>query len=934
MLEIYALTGGKIFYQVLNAISAFFGTSSWSMIIRWSLNITVISGIIKFIGTKDLVKLIRWAFIYIFILSILVFPKKSVHIVDLSDSTAVYKVDNVPIGAAILFSFSTRIGFGLAELYDQFFSVPDALTYSKTGFLFGANLVRDSLSPNIMNSSMGKNINGYITSCVVGDVMLNYKYSLNELFESDDVFDLITSNPSPVRRTSFDDINMSCKEAASAMKTAFNNYFSKSGIIALINNTGAYNSGLKEAALRQLLEDSYSFFYGSSKNAVQILKNSVTNSAIKHGISSFGGKQGDVAGLIMTTAESSQLKSRLNWAVSAKIATTYLPMLHTVMLLLLFGLLPIIILLTVSDIMGTRPLKLYALSLLYFMSWLPLYSILNYVMIFYTKSSLEGINPTLENTDRTKLILSDISMIAGYLSLSIPFLALGIVKGFSAVATNASGFLTSTISGAVSQVSSSAMDGNWSLGNVSTQNVQGFKWDTNYSHASGNMTQQLSNGATRTITADGTTGINTNGIQSYLPTSATLSQSHAEQYQRAVRFAESWATNAQEGFNQSNRNLFSNLSQLQHALNKGRSHSKGYNQDELTTLKEYVSSALSIVDRYSQEHNVSNQTAVSELNFKSRSAHFGGSYLVVGGNLTSGSQHNLANNSSDTDQSSKSKGSDLVDNWSSVMDKLSSYKLSYNGSETDNYNQAYINNINTSYENAISSMKAYQEAKSAAFSLAKESSEIVNGNTTITSNLNNEFVGWMKKNYPLQFEEILSNTSDSNIAMEREQLYKQFINSNINGRINNIMGFGAMGQAYRQQYDSTSKQMKNDTGLAQTFNDATSQTNTIFDENGTTINDGSNSINANNKTFEQNYNQTNVNTSNSINQVKENLTDKNTQSKENYDASKEDTNKAINMGIRKQGNPDSGTDRRILKNKGNAQHRLNNSNILPPPGMR
>ena len=68
MLEIYALTGGKIFYQVLNAISAFFGTSSWSMIIRWSLNITVISGIIKFIGTKDLVKLIRWAFIYIFIL--------------------------------------------------------------------------------------------------------------------------------------------------------------------------------------------------------------------------------------------------------------------------------------------------------------------------------------------------------------------------------------------------------------------------------------------------------------------------------------------------------------------------------------------------------------------------------------------------------------------------------------------------------------------------------------------------------------------------------------------------------------------------------------------------------------------------------------------------------------------------------------------------
>lgn len=936
MLPVYILTGGEVFYNITNAISAFFASSSWAIIIRWSLNIAVISGMIKFIGTKDLTKLIKWVFLYLFILSVLVVPKRSIQIIDLSDPTAHYKVDNVPVGAAILFSFGTRIGFGLAEVYDNFFSAPDAVTYTKTGFLFGANLIRDSLNSNINDPSIKINVNNYVTNCVVGDIMLNHKYSLEDLLKSTDVLELITSNASPIRRTIYKKNNLSCKEAAVQINSDFNEMFRKPDSILSLLNPGLNSSGIKENALRSLLSESYSFFYDSSKSAVNILKSNVTNNAIRQGINSFAGRQDDISGLIMTTSENAQLKARLNWGISSKIATTYLPMLHTVMILLLFGLFPIIILLTVSDTMGVKPLKLYALSLVYLMSWLPLYSILNYVMVFYTKSSLQDIVPNLDNSNRIKIILSDISMIAGYLSLSIPFLSLGLVKGFSAVATNASSFLTSTLSGASSQVSSSAMDGNWSIGNVSTQNVQGFKWDTNYNHASGAMTQQLSTGATRMMSTDGTMGINTSAIQSHLATSGTVSRSYAEQYMRAAKFAENWATSSQDGFNESGRNLFSNLTQLQNALNQGGSYTKGYNQDELASVKKTLTEAFGTIKRYAQQNRVSEEQAVNELNFKSREGHIKGSFgggisaagLVhigaeIGGSASSGSQSNLNHNSAIQDSRDKSNSSELARNWAYAMDKLKSYKLSYNGSETENHNQARINNIGSAYEKAYSSLKSINEAKTVAYNLTQESNKMTSGNATITSNLNNEFVKWLHQNDPAKAEQILSNTSDSGIAMEREQLYQQFIAENTNGRINHLMGNGEMGQAYRNMYDSKSRQIKEESGLKDAYYNSgniVSQENSV---NNQVINDGKKGIQNKNTNLEKDYNLNNGVNQDMLDDYQNKRTNEYNQKAQQHNNAKADaewiaTKELINQG--QSGNSAS----RMTKDVQNEQNKLYN----------
>ncbi|QXD01230.1 IncF plasmid conjugative transfer protein TraG (plasmid) [Klebsiella sp. PL-2018] len=59
-------------------------------------------------------------------------------------------------------------------------------------------------------------------------------------------------------------------------------------------------------------------------------------------------------------------------------------------------------------------------------------------------------------------------------------------------------------------------EGNFAFENMQMQNVQGYKWDTNRSHASGQNTEQLANGTTVMQTAGGGMVVNTAGGMSNL----------------------------------------------------------------------------------------------------------------------------------------------------------------------------------------------------------------------------------------------------------------------------------------------------------------------------------------------------------------------------------------------------------------------------------
>jgi conjugal transfer mating pair stabilization protein TraG len=143
--------------------------------------------------------MVQWLAIFMVLTSVLLVPKRSVQIIDLSDPAAVWKTDNVPVGLAAIASLTTSIGYKMASTYDMLMARPDSVTYSKSGMLFGSQIVAETSDFTTQNPELAQMLPDYVENCVIGDILLNHKYTVNQLLNSTDPLGLITSNPSPLR---------------------------------------------------------------------------------------------------------------------------------------------------------------------------------------------------------------------------------------------------------------------------------------------------------------------------------------------------------------------------------------------------------------------------------------------------------------------------------------------------------------------------------------------------------------------------------------------------------------------------------------------------------------------------------------------------------------------------------------------------------------
>lgn len=69
-------------------------------------------------------------------------------------------------------------------------TLPDSSVYSKTGMLFGSNLVAKSTDFMSQNPIVTL-FSDYVQNCVIGDMLLNHKYSFEDLMHSTDPYTLI-----------------------------------------------------------------------------------------------------------------------------------------------------------------------------------------------------------------------------------------------------------------------------------------------------------------------------------------------------------------------------------------------------------------------------------------------------------------------------------------------------------------------------------------------------------------------------------------------------------------------------------------------------------------------------------------------------------------------------------------------------------------------
>lgn len=808
MNEVYVIAGGEWLRNNLNAIAAFMSTRTWDSIEKIALTLSVLAVAVMWVQRHNVMDLLGWVAVFVLI-SLLVTTRTSVQIIDNSDLVRVYRVDNVPVGLALPLSLTTRIGHAMVAGYEMIFAQPDSVTYSKTGMLFGAGLVTKSTDFLSRNPEITGLFQDYVQNCVMGDIYLNHKYSLEELMESGDPYTLIFSNPSPLRGV-FDKNNhfLTCKDASVTLKDKLNLDTQNGG------KTWHYYvqqlfGGRPDPNLlfSTMLGDSYSYFYGSSQSASQIIRQNVTINALRDGITSYAARSGDTASLMNLATTSSLEKQRLAHASIGQVAMRTLPMVQTILLGIAIGIFPLLVLAAVFNKLTLSVLKGYVFALMWLQSWPLLYAILNSAMTFYARQN--GVPVVLSEMSQIQLKYSDLATTAGYISMMIPPLSWAMVKGLGAGFSSVySHFASSSISPTAS-AAGSVVDGNYSYGNMQTENVNGFSWSTNSTTSFGQMTYQTGSGATTTQTRDGNMVMDSSGAMSRLPVGINATRQIAAAQQEMAREATNKAESALHGFSSSIASAWNTLSQF--GTNRGSSDSVASGADSTMSAQDSMmaSRMRSAVESYAKAHNISHDQATQELATRSTrgslglygdayaKGHLGINMLGNGGGVgfQAGAKAALDWSDDDTRQASSNSRATQdarhdVDakstrDFKEASDYFTSRKVSESGSHTDNNADSRVDQLSAALNSAKQSYDQYTTNMTRSHEYAEMASRTESMSGQMSEDLSQQFAQYVMKRAPQDAEAILTNTSSPEIAERRRAMAWSFVQEQVQPGVDN-----------------------------------------------------------------------------------------------------------------------------------------------------
>ena len=827
MLEVYAIAGGDWLRGNLNAIAAFMGTGTWSTIEKMCIAISVLIVAGSWVKKHNVMELIGWVF-SLTLVSMLIVIRTPVQIIDYSNVAQVYEVDNVPIGLAIPASLTTRVGNALIQSYEMVFALPDSVTYSKTGMLFGSNLVAKSTDFLSQNPQITTLFSDYVQNCVMGDIFLNHKYSFEELLNSPDPYTLIFANPSPLRGV-FDKNNQfqTCEEASRDLKSA----------LALDTQTGGktWNYYVRQLfggkpnpdlLFSQMIGDSYNYFYSSGQSAGQIIRQNVTMNALRSGIQSYAARSGDTASLVNMANTSSLEKQRLAQATMGHQALRTLPLMQTVIMGIMIGMFPIMVMAAMFNMMTLQVLKGYVFALIWLQTWPLLFAILNSAMAYYAKQN--GVPVVLSELSQVQLKNSDIATTAGYIAVMIPPLSWGIVKSMGAAFSSAYSHFSSSGLGATSQAASGVVDGNYSFANMQMENVSGYSWGTNSTTSFGQMSRQLANGGMSTQTRDGTMVWDSGGAMSKLPVDINVGRQIASAQQQMARESDVQAESALHGYNSSVTSAWNSLQQF--GTNKGNSASTTTGADTTESSQDSMarSKMWNAVVANAKANNISNEESFQQLMDDSAKSTQGvdlygsgkwssGDQLFgklgkwgtglsaeagvkgsAGWTHSSGNTDNVGTSGRESNDSRHDTSSQAAKDFKEASDYFTSRKTTTSGNITDNNASSRVDQFAASLSSAKNSYDQYTSSRTRSHEYSEMASRTESMTGQMNENLTQQFANFVQHRAPQDAEAILTNTSSPEIAAQREALAREFVKEQVEPRVD---------AAYQQGRESIGQNM-------------------------------------------------------------------------------------------------------------------------------
>ncbi|MPL92148.1 hypothetical protein SDC9_38245 [bioreactor metagenome] len=515
--EIYTTGGAYYLYDIFNMLGAYTSSGNFKNLLQIGLVIGILWISLQLAFGGSLGGAMKYVFTTVLVMTFTLGPKSSVVIIDKTSGTVpIYGVvDNVPTPIAMLGHYTSGVSYFLTGQMETLMSTPTDLTYQKNGILFGASLMAQSANWRAVTPKIHENLVNFMQQCVIDATNLGHM-DLELVATTGDMESFIAANM-PASMAYYDVVSgetRTCSAGWNDVKAAVTAEVDKvleqkaASTFQGVNASGAANVN----RLKSTLTEFQGLMAMSSASSVHTVKQAMFVTAMDDGLQRFIATSGNSAAMEIYQAARADIQTRSSYAAIGANATKWVPLLKIVFESLYYAAFPMAVMMMMTPL-AIPVLKGYMGGFVWLAAWEPLSAILHSIVIkastgFYreagavtTDGAVSDVVMSWANHFGIRAVEQDVGSVAGYLMMSVPFLATAIMFG----ANRMVGMATSMLNvgqGAAIESGREAATGQISLGNMSMNNYQANKANMSSMVDIGRDSMVARNGAVVTQNAD------------------------------------------------------------------------------------------------------------------------------------------------------------------------------------------------------------------------------------------------------------------------------------------------------------------------------------------------------------------------------------------------------------------------------------------------
>jgi len=487
---------------------------------------------------------------------------------------------------------TSSIGYNMTKPFDQFFSLPESNQYQEYGYMFGAGVMNESNKARIMDPMLRENAKEFVNDCLISAMQMG-QYSVSDIRNSSNLFTLLKSTMKntldvmdwkvPRSPNGYEYQKLNCGDAFQRIEVGL--IADQPKIIRWISNniksskfiTGSLSTNQDidiDPTVNTQISQQASFFMNISDSSRDLLFHTVLRNAIKDATAT------DVQNYSRAV---SSLQSNNMMNIAGEMAKQTVVLWRIFFEILLYA--GYILLIPLMFLIGAEQrLVNYCKKLLELQLWMPLYAILNGLMVYSQKLRFKNFaneGYSIANIEAINDGLSQLSLLSGFAVIMIPFLAKMLMNGFDSL-THMASMMMSPVMQTAHSTAAEVTSGNYNLGNTSIGN-----------HSWSNVNANKSDIANISTGADGIrTFTNQDGTQTYdgtllenkftdfnLSYGKNISSSLTQQQESYLTRGEDLRNSSIESMNTSWSKLSESAQHYQNAVQNGESWTKDVSQE-------------------------------------------------------------------------------------------------------------------------------------------------------------------------------------------------------------------------------------------------------------------------------------------------------------------------------------------------------------------